>query len=74
MNYWLDSRIEALPGAENLGEVDDVIYFRNKLFEALSLPRSYFVKEGRQPENKANLRLRTGYGFVISMNDEGYAE
>ena len=40
-DYWLpirpnsNTRIDTLPGAQNLGEIDDAVYFRNKLFTAL---------------------------------------
>ena len=50
-DYWLPlrpnsaTRIETLPGAQNLGEIDDAIYFRNKLFSALNFPKSYFSQE-----------------------------
>lgn len=53
-NYWLpirpnsNTRIETLPGAQNLGEIDDTIYFRNKLFTALQFPRNYFNNEDPQ--------------------------
>ena len=47
-DYWLPIRpnsgtkIETLPGAENLGEIDDAIYFRNKLLTSLNFPKNYF--------------------------------
>lgn len=47
-DYWLpirpnaNTRIETLPGAQNLGEIDDALYFRNKLFTALNFPKNYF--------------------------------
>lgn len=50
-DYWLptrpnsNTRIETLPGAENLGEIDDAIYFRNKLFISLNFPKNYFNNE-----------------------------
>jgi len=34
--------VEPLPGAENLGEADDIEYFKNKLFNALELPQCFF--------------------------------
>jgi hypothetical protein len=34
-----------LPGAENLGEIDDAVYFRNKLLTALNFPKNYFNNE-----------------------------
>jgi intein/homing endonuclease len=52
-DYWLptrpnsNTRIETLPGAENLGEIDDAIYFRNKLFISLNFPKNYFNNGSR---------------------------
>jgi hypothetical protein len=40
-----NTRVEPLPGAQNLGEVDDTVYFRNKLFMALNFPKNYFNNE-----------------------------
>lgn len=50
-DFWLplrpgsNTRIETLPGAQSLGEVDDAIYFRNKLFVSLNFPKNYFSGE-----------------------------
>lgn len=50
-DYWLpirpnaNTRIETLPGAQNLGEIDDALYFRNKLFTAMNFPKNYFNVE-----------------------------
>jgi len=50
-DFWLPlrpgsgTRIETLPGAQNLGEVDDALYFRNKLFVSLNFPKTYFSGE-----------------------------
>ena len=47
-DFWLplrpgsNTRIETLPGASALGEVDDAIYFRTKLFVSLNFPKNYF--------------------------------
>lgn len=49
------TKIETLPGAENLGEVDDVKYFRDKLLAALKIPKDYIVEKDKSPERKANL-------------------
>lgn len=38
----VQTRIETMPGAASLGEVDDVVYFRNKLMTALNFPKNYF--------------------------------
>lgn len=54
-DYWLpirpqatNTRIDTLPGAQNLGEIDDALYFRNKLFTALKFPQNYFSSEDPQ--------------------------
>ena len=50
------TRIETLPGAQNLGEVTDVSYFRDKLLAALKVPKDYVVAgKDQAPEKKANL-------------------
>lgn len=49
------TRIETLPGAANLGEVDDVKYFRDKLLALLKVPKDYIVEKDQSPERKANL-------------------
>lgn len=53
-DYWIpirpqsNTRVETLPGAQNLGEIDDTVYFRNKLFTAMNFPRNYFNNEDVQ--------------------------
>jgi hypothetical protein len=50
-DFWIptrpnsNTRIDTLPGAQNLGEIDDAVYFRNKLFTALNFPKNYFSME-----------------------------
>jgi uncharacterized membrane protein YgcG len=45
-DYWLPSQdgkgssIDTLPGGENLGQIDDVLYFLDKLYRALRIPMS----------------------------------
>ena len=48
-DFWMPRReggkgteITTLPGGQNLGELEDVQYFRNKLFESLHVPPSRF--------------------------------
>jgi hypothetical protein len=53
-DYWLpirpnsNTRIDTLAGAQNLGEIDDALYFRNKLYTALNFPKNYFASEDPQ--------------------------
>ena len=35
------SKVDTLPGGTNLGEIDDLRYFTNKLMRALRIPSSY---------------------------------
>jgi hypothetical protein len=46
-DFWLPRRegskgteIDTLPGGQNLGELDDVQYFKNKLYESLNVPQT----------------------------------
>ena len=39
------SKIDTLPGARNLGDIDDVRYVQNKLFAAIKVPKSYLSYE-----------------------------
>ena len=49
------AKVEVLPGAQNLGDIDDVKYFRDKLLSALKIPKDYIVEQDSSPERKANL-------------------
>ncbi len=61
------TKIETLPGAQNLGEVDDVKYFRDKLLAAMKIPKDYIVEKDQSPERKANLaQLDVKFARVIS--------
>ena len=51
-DYWLPRReggrgteITTLPGGENLGELEDVIYFQKQLYKALNVPSSRLEQE-----------------------------
>ena len=51
-DYWLPRReggrgteISTLPGGENLGELEDVMYFQKKLYKALNVPSSRLEQE-----------------------------
>jgi len=61
-DFWLPRReggkgteISTLPGGENLGQIDDVNYFQNKLYQSLNVPVSRLqpdsgINFGRQAE------------------------
>ena len=61
------TKIDTLPGAQNLGEIEDVRYFRDKLLAALKVPKDYMVEKDKSPERKANLsQLDAKFARVIT--------
>jgi hypothetical protein len=51
-DFWLPRRdggkgteISTLPGGENLGQIDDINYFQNKLYQALNVPISRMTQQ-----------------------------
>jgi hypothetical protein len=61
-----ETKIETLPGAQNLDKVDDVKYFRDKLLACLKIPKDYVVETDKSPERKANLsQLDVKFARVI---------
>ena len=69
------TKIDVLPGAQNLGETDDVKYFRDKLLAALKVPKDFIVEKDKSPERKANLsqldvkfaKLFNAYSEMLSL-------
>lgn len=60
------TKVDTLKGAENLGEVDDVKYFRDKLLATLKVPKDYIVEYDKSAERKANLdQLDVKFARVI---------
>jgi hypothetical protein len=52
-DFWLPRReggrgteVSTLPGGQNLGELEDVEYFKSKLYRSLNVPLSRFQQEG----------------------------
>ena len=46
------SSVEVLPGGQNLGEIDDLKYFQNKLYRGLRIPSSY-LPTGAEESDRA---------------------
>ena len=60
------TKIDTLPGAQNLGEIEDVRYYRDKLLAGLKIPKDYIVEKDKSPERKANLsQLDAKFARVI---------
>lgn len=86
-DYWLPRReggrgteITTLPGGENLGQIEDVEYFRRKLYESLNVPISRLESDnvfniGRSSEitrdeikfNRFVQRLRSRFSQLFTM-------
>jgi len=64
------SKVETLQGGQNLGEIDDLKYFTNKLFRALRIPSSYLPNgpdDGQQQYNDG--RVGTAYIQELRFNN-----
>jgi len=49
------TKIEALPGGQFVGDIDDVKYLRDKLFASLKIPSSYLIRGEDGSEDKTTL-------------------
>ena len=69
------TKVDTLKGAENLGEVDDVKYFRDKLLATLKVPKDYIVEYDKSAERKANLdQLDVKFARVIQRVSQSVGE
>lgn len=57
------SKVETLPGGENLGTIDDLKYFNNKMLRALGVPSSY-LPTGPDDGTNAVSDGRVGSAFI----------
>ena len=57
------SKVEVLPGGENLGDIDDLKYFNNKMLRALGVPSSY-LPTGPEDGTTAVSDGRVGSAFM----------
>jgi hypothetical protein len=57
------SKVEVLPGGENLGDIDDLRYFNNKMLRALGVPSSY-LPTGPEDGTAAVSDGRVGSAFI----------
>ena len=63
------SKVDTLPGGTNLGEIDDLRFFTNKLFRGLRIPSSYLptgAEDGQQTYNDG--RVGTAYIQELRFN------
>jgi hypothetical protein len=57
------SKVETLPGGENLGDIDDLRYFNNKMLRALGVPSSY-LPTGPEDGTASYNDGRVGTAFI----------
>lgn len=57
------SKVEVLPGGDNLGEINDMLYFNNKMFRALGIPSSY-IPTGGDDGGAAPTDGKVGTAFI----------
>jgi len=57
------SKVEVLPGGENLGQIDDLRYFTNKILRALRVPSSY-LPTGPDDGTASYVDGRVGTAFI----------
>ena len=67
------SKVDTLPGGTNLGEIDDLRYFTNKLFRALRIPSSYLPTGSDDSANTFN-DGRVGTAYIQELRFNKYCE
>jgi hypothetical protein len=67
------SKVEILQGGQNLGEIDDLRYFTNKLFRALRIPSSYLPTGSDDGGSNFN-DGRVGTAFIQELRFNKYCE
>ena len=67
------SKVDILPGGTNLGEIDDLKYFTNKLFRALRIPSSYLPTGSDDGGSNFN-DGRVGTAYIQELRFNKYCE
>ncbi len=67
------SKVETLPGGTNLGEIDDLRYFTNKLFRGLRIPSSYLPTGADDSQAQYN-DGRVGTAYIQELRFNKYCE
>ena len=64
------SKVDTLPGGTNLGEIDDLKFFTNKLFRALRIPSSYLPTGADDSQQSFNDgKVGTAYIQELRFNE-----
>ena len=67
------SKVDTLPGGTNLGEIDDLKYFTNKLFRGLRIPSSY-LPTGADDSQASFNDGRVGTAYIQELRFNKYCE
>jgi hypothetical protein len=67
------SSVEMLQGGQNLGEIDDLKYFTNKLFRGLRIPSSY-LPTGADDSQASYNDGRVGTAYIQELRFNKYCE
>ncbi len=67
------SKVETLPGGTNLGEIDDLRYFTNKLIRGLRIPSSY-LPTGADDASSTYNDGRVGTAYIQELRFNNYCE
>lgn len=64
------SRVETLPGGENLGEIGDLTFFQNKFLQGLRIPSSYM--RGGQEGGSTTADGKVGIAYIEEVRFSNY--
>src|SRR6056300_113980 len=67
------SKVEVLPGGDNLGEIDDLKYFNNKMMRALRVPTTY-ISTGPEDSTAVYSDGRVGTAFIQEFRFTKYCQ
>tara|TARA_B100000902_G_scaffold36868_1_gene44058 strand:- start:2884 stop:4584 length:1701 start_codon:yes stop_codon:yes gene_type:complete len=67
------SKVDVLPGGQNLGEIDDLRYFTNKMLRALRVPSSY-LPTGPEDGSSTYNDGRVGTAFIQEFRFTKYCQ
>jgi hypothetical protein len=66
------SRVEVLPGGENLGELAELKYFKEKIFRGLRIPSSYMSSSDSSPQGAQYVNGKTGTAYIEELRFANY--
>ncbi len=67
------TEVTTLPGGQNLGQIEDIEYFKQKLYESLNIPMSRFNQEGGFLASKSTEISRDEiffYKFIVKIRKQ----